>query len=427
MQVHHAGGYNDFNPRPPRGGRRNVGNTIDYTFEISIHALRGEGDHFAELTAGEQLQLQSPPAEGMATSGRITMKHGSMISIHALRGEGDFGSCNPPLDNLISIHALRGEGDINAENQQIFYDDFNPRPPRGGRLGAVLSALIHITNFNPRPPRGGRLRMRCFLCGSKYFNPRPPRGGRHPQPIPIVSEDTAFQSTPSEGRATLLRPGPGRGRKEISIHALRGEGDVRVESGPSFASEFQSTPSEGRATTPFTLTSWSSTYFNPRPPRGGRPVPCIVFRVPLIFQSTPSEGRATFSSSSVLRSLRFQSTPSEGRATVLSVLLVFQLPISIHALRGEGDLATPSYSGAFWHFNPRPPRGGRPVHVFVASALICNFNPRPPRGGRLSIFAVPLSCLRFQSTPSEGRATSGPINIPPLKIFQSTPSEGRAT
>ena len=36
------------------------------------------------------------------------------ISIHALRGEGDGGRKTPILHKTISIHALRGEGDFYA-------------------------------------------------------------------------------------------------------------------------------------------------------------------------------------------------------------------------------------------------------------------------------------------------------------------------
>ena len=58
--------------------------------DISIHALRGEGD--------EQLGI----------SGVV-----SDISIHALRGEGDlFALLRFYSKFVISIHALRGEGDL---------------------------------------------------------------------------------------------------------------------------------------------------------------------------------------------------------------------------------------------------------------------------------------------------------------------------
>ena len=100
----------------------------------------------------------------------------------------------------ISIHALREEGD--------------PPSSKSGRPSA---------NFYPRPPRGGRL-----FCAARAASSR------------------VFLSTPSARRATragepfLLLP-------EISIHALREEGDLIRE--PSKICE---------------------KHFYPRPPRGGR-------------------------------------------------------------------------------------------------------------------------------------------------------------
>ena len=58
-------------------------------FDISIHALRGEGDYYAAAIANALLD----------------------ISIHALRGEGDLNRVLLHKNKEISIHALRGEGD----------------------------------------------------------------------------------------------------------------------------------------------------------------------------------------------------------------------------------------------------------------------------------------------------------------------------
>ena len=58
----------DFYPRPPRGGRRDQLFTLDGVFNISIHALREEGDP-------DDFEL---------------FYICTMISIHALREEGDF-------------------------------------------------------------------------------------------------------------------------------------------------------------------------------------------------------------------------------------------------------------------------------------------------------------------------------------------------
>ena len=55
-----------FYPRPPRGGRRVIDGNNAVSYEISIHALREEGDRFQIGLAGFW-----------------------QISIHALREEGD--------------------------------------------------------------------------------------------------------------------------------------------------------------------------------------------------------------------------------------------------------------------------------------------------------------------------------------------------
>ena len=55
------------------------------------------------------------------------------ISIHALREEGDHFQRLANLFNFISIHALREEGDPDTRRMVRTLDDFNPRPPRGGR------------------------------------------------------------------------------------------------------------------------------------------------------------------------------------------------------------------------------------------------------------------------------------------------------
>ena len=79
---------------------------------ISIHALRGEGDARGYHRYQSFVKFQSTPSVGRATLHGVITKQGSEISIHALRGEGDEQE-NLTLRSLlyISIHALRGEGD----------------------------------------------------------------------------------------------------------------------------------------------------------------------------------------------------------------------------------------------------------------------------------------------------------------------------
>ena len=123
----------DFNPRPPWGGRRfplqscfrlkafqstpSVGRATRCDRHkcrwqiISIHALRGEGDKRFLGNKIKHTRFQSTPSVGRATVGGRNGNNHRAISIHALRGEGDIKMFDELINELISIHALRGEGD----------------------------------------------------------------------------------------------------------------------------------------------------------------------------------------------------------------------------------------------------------------------------------------------------------------------------
>ena len=67
------------------------------------------------------------------------------ISIHALREEGDVEEYNALVHRLdISIHALREEGDKSAMRYGVPYQDFYPRPPRGGRLLETAAPSLEL-------------------------------------------------------------------------------------------------------------------------------------------------------------------------------------------------------------------------------------------------------------------------------------------
>ena len=58
---------------------------------------------------------------------------------------------------------------------------------------------------------------------------------------------------------------------QISIHALREEGDIKVANHRIADLEFLSTPSARRATPAPCCNGADQHHFYPRPPRGGRP------------------------------------------------------------------------------------------------------------------------------------------------------------
>ena len=107
-------------------------------------------------------------------------------------------------------------------------------------------------------------------------------------------------------------------KRRISIHALRGEGDIPGRAGLLIIDSFQSTPSVGRAT--------NNTDIN------------IVAKVISI------------------HALRGEGDDIRPQALV-------EYNISIHALRGEGDNRQKIRSFEVIYFNPRPPWGGRLFRV----------------------------------------------------------------
>ena len=236
-----------FNPRPPWGGRQGCFCVARREASISIHALRGEGDARPSVVNLPIFLFQSTPSVGRATRHTFLIRLCFRISIHALRGEGD--------------------------TERV-----------------------------------------CLCPTGVYFNPRPPWGGRRRR-RQTVRALSRFQSTPSVGRATqklisrviyVL----------ISIHALRGEGDFRP-------------PRSCRRT---------MSYFNPRPPWGGRLADIVPYANNTKFQSTPSVGRATACLASLAYNpdISIHALRGEGDVVQNSALTAKDI-ISIHALRGEGD------------------------------------------------------------------------------------------
>ena len=122
-----------------------------------------------------------------------------------------------------------------------------------------------------------------------------------------------FLSTPSARRATPYPPDREQ-VSQISIHALREEGDIhKGHPRRSLSISIHALREEGDAYG--TARTAITGYFYPRPPRGGRPTSSISLMAASIFLSTPSARRAT-------ASLVNKGGPNY---------------ISIHALREEGD------------------------------------------------------------------------------------------
>ena len=98
---------------------------------------------------GGQVFLSTPSAR-RATGAAVQGFPAEEISIHALREEGDHGSLQHDHDEPISIHALREEGDLWDALRDAARNDFYPRPPRGGRQDA-LDFLFEVLGFLSTP------------------------------------------------------------------------------------------------------------------------------------------------------------------------------------------------------------------------------------------------------------------------------------
>ena len=171
----------NFYPRPPRGGRHAFSSLLCGSVVISIHALREEGD-VKGLQQGTRLELfLSTPSARRATVGMAMFppKLTLFLSTPSARRATAMVPLQP-LKDWISIHALREEGD-----------------PLISRAGFVAWLFLSTPS--------ARRATTCCRCGAAsriYFYPRPPRGGRRGLWL------------------TLATPWA------ISIHALREEGDV---------------------------------------------------------------------------------------------------------------------------------------------------------------------------------------------------------
>ena len=170
--------------------------------DISIHALREEGDAPPSLLLSASRIFLSTPSARRATVCRAEAPAGQIISIHALREEGDRNQNVTQPTLVISIHALREEGDQEWADKMGIAKQFLSTP--SARRATTINQLrqaFQIQFLSTPSARRATSHPPWCRCSAGDFYPRPPRGGRRSYALPV--------------RCTRF----------ISIHALREEGD----------------------------------------------------------------------------------------------------------------------------------------------------------------------------------------------------------
>ena len=132
----------NFYPRPPRGGRPGCGGELAVNVNISIHALREEGDpHLAKQAAGGVISIHALREEGdkyaLFDMTQSTIFLSTPSARRATVGEVPFTYL--VLEFLSTPSARRATGAIHGG--ETFQWNFYPRPPRGGRRNAVNSVI----------------------------------------------------------------------------------------------------------------------------------------------------------------------------------------------------------------------------------------------------------------------------------------------
>ena len=146
---------------------------------------------------------------------------------------------------------------------------------------------------------------------------------------------------------------------------------------------FQSTPPARGATAWFCYLFTVASYFNPRPPRGGRPKHGYQHICLFDFNPRPPRG---------------------GRLYCIQQKCGGK-HISIHAPREGGDHSRGAGSRNAGEFQSTPPARGATTSSIRGHHKQNDFNPRPPRGGRRYTTPQYLKAMLFQSTPPARGAT----------------------
>ena len=217
--------------------------------------------------------------------------------------------------------------------------------------------------------------------------------------------------------------------KLISIHAPREGGDDFSYVDFEKFSYFNPRPPRGGRHRRGRCSPTAREDFNPRPPRGGRRGRRKRMRKPLwISIHAPREGGDNGRIRICIPLRYFNPRPPRGGRPCKCHCTRRPPLISIHAPREGGDGVFDLVQARISAFQSTPPARGATLHTRQRQRFsILHFNPRPPRGGRRCQIPTPARITLFQSTPPARGATGLLHGSKGVSQFQSTPPARGAT
>ena len=372
-----------FNPRTPRGVRRDAGKPGDLLRRISIHAPREGCDVRAKYICRRvhNFNPRTPRGVRRGTTGKPSAHLD--FNPRTPRGVRPAGLGYDILPDLFqSTHPARGATSAVADRSEVS-SRFQSTPPARGAT-AALNMIYSDYVISIHAPREGCDGLRQMpKLRPNNFNPRTPRGVR-----PWSTLHTSQSGV-------------------ISIHAPREGCDLSTTTAwTRWRTEFQSThPARGAtASDPPPVPDWKISI---HAPREGCDRTSTSARVPwrLISIHAPREGCDLWPVSTS-SPVKFQSTHPARGATRPIVRILRREYISIHAPREGCDMEDGELRMQRIYFNPRTPRGVRQQTLPKSrefawlNSLICT------RGRRLSIqkqtrlCSIKLSFMLFGCEPA---------------------------
>ena len=286
--------------------------------------------------------------------------------------------------------------------------------------------LQECWHFNPRPPRGERPDAFNLSRTEWIISIHAPREGSDQSVSGSSTSLCRFQSTPPARGATLQTGVLSDGSRDFNPRPPRGERPVAQVNVGRLCGISIHAPREGSDLSRLCKRALPA-YFNPRPPRGERPVYWFFRSTMSNFNPRPPRGERRERGAPCSGGWNISiHAPREGSDHKLRHISPLGVNFNPRPPRGERRLFMLSLQQPAY-FNPRPPRGERRIQgVYMLRGL--NFNPRPPRGERRpeALMGVQLADISIHA-PREGSDAYGACFSTATNTFQSTPPARGAT